>query len=187
MLRGYHSGYLGSLEFPERWRRRLRPSATTLAMRAASIPLRTFEDAWEGEAITNDLSGARARMRGLDAPERTPEDAADVFLRLCATHDFVLFEHYLADEAGHARDGDAAELALTTFDRFARRVVENKRDDLHVLVTSDHGNVEDLSTRSHTLHPVPVLYFGQSPEQVESIETVADVGTSILQLLGVEP
>ncbi|MDO9170716.1 MAG: hypothetical protein Q7W29_02680, partial [bacterium] len=29
-----------------------------------------------------------------------------------------------------------------------------------VLLTSDHGNLEDLSTRSHTRNPVPLLAWG---------------------------
>jgi phosphopentomutase len=53
-------------------------------------------------------------------------------------------------------------------------------------VCSDHGNVEDLSTRGHTLHPVPVLYFGAPLSEVESFSTVADVGRAVLRWLGAE-
>ena len=50
---------------------------------------------------------------------------------------------------------------------------------------SDHGNVEDLSTRSHTLHPVPVLYFGPPAREVEgALATVADVGARCPALAG---
>jgi phosphopentomutase len=31
-----------------------------------------------------------------------------------------------------------------------------------VVVTSDHGNLEDLSTRGHTRAPVPLLAFGRA-------------------------
>ncbi len=30
-----------------------------------------------------------------------------------------------------------------------------------LIVTSDHGNVEDLGTKSHTWNPVPTLLFGE--------------------------
>jgi len=175
-----------ALDFPQRLRRRFKPSATTLAMRAAGVGLRSFEHAHRGEAITNDLDGARARARGMAAPTRTPEEAAEIFLSVAAGYDFTLFEHYLADEAGHAQDFTAARQTLSAFDRFARAILENKPSSLHVLICSDHGNVEDLSTRSHTLNDVPVLYFGPSPQDLPAMGTVADVGRAILRLLHVE-
>ena len=65
-------------------------------------------------------------------------------------------------------------------DAFLRAVVATRPADARVLVCSDHGNVEDLSTRSHTLHPVPVLYFGPPAPELEALGTVADVGRAIL-------
>ncbi len=173
---------------PERARRKIRPSATTLAMAAGEVPLRTFDDARRAEGLTHDIHARLARGRGFDVPERSPEEAAEIFWRICGEAEFTLFEHYLADEAGHAQDFALAQEALCTFDAFARAVAVNRPRDAHVLVCSDHGNVEDLGTRSHTLHRVPALYFGPSAEAVVSqLQTVADVGLVILRLLGVEP
>lgn len=100
--------------------------------------------------------------------------------------DFTFFEHYLADEAGHARDFAAARKALDTFDAFARALLETRPAEARVLVCSDHGNVEDLSTRSHTLNPVPVLYFGPPAPELEALATVADVGRTVLRWLNAE-
>ncbi len=167
-------------------RRRMKPSAAKLAFAAADIPLRTLEDARAGDGLTHDITGAAARAYGLPAPERTPEEAAHVFWRMASHHDFTFFEHYLADEAGHAQDLDAALRALDTFDAFTRAVLAARPADARVLVCSDHGNVEDLSTRGHTLHPVPVLYFGPPAPEVEAFSTVADVGRAVLRWLGAE-
>lgn len=193
----YPAGYLDALKLPrrgstaaevvipERALRRIKPSATTLAMTAGRVPLRTLDDARAGEGLTNDIDGRRAASRGFQTPPRTSEQAADILLSLTREADFTLFEHYLADEAGHAQDFDAAEDALRTFDGLLRAVVEKKPEDLHVLVCSDHGNVEDLSLRSHTLNRVPVLYFGAAAEHVQrQLRTVADVGNVILELVG---
>ncbi|MFP2934537.1 metalloenzyme, partial [Pyxidicoccus sp. 3LG] len=136
--------------------------------------------------LTHDITGAAARAYGLPAPERTPEEAAAIFWRVAAEADFTFFEHYLADEAGHAQDLTAALAALDTFDAFTRSIVATRPAGARVLVCSDHGNVEDLSTRGHTLHPVPVLYFGPPSTEVESFSTVADVGRAVLGWLGVE-
>jgi hypothetical protein len=172
--------------FPPGVRRRLRPSASTLAFAAGEVPLRTLDDARAGEGLTHDITGAKARGRGLSVPQRTPEEAASVFWRVAEGMDFTFFEHYLADEAGHARDFGAALEALDTFDAFARAVVATRPPEARVLICSDHGNVEDLSTRSHTLNPVPVLYFGPTAPEVAALSTVADVGRTVLRWLDTE-
>ncbi|MBU8898206.1 metalloenzyme [Corallococcus sp. H22C18031201] len=166
--------------------RKVKPSAAKLAFAAGEEPLRTLDDARADDGLTHDITGEHARAYGLHAPERTPEQAAAVFWRIAAGADFTFFEHYLADEAGHARDMAAALAALDTFDAFARALVATRPDDARVLVCSDHGNVEDLSTRSHTIHPVPVLYFGPPEPDVETFSTVADVGRAVVRWLGVE-
>ncbi len=174
------------LTLPPAALRRLKASASTLAFAAADIPLRTLEDARAGLGLTHDITGERARARSLPAPHRSPAEAAAVFWRVAGEADFTFFEHYLADEAGHARDFAAAREALSTFDAFARAVISARPPDARVLVCSDHGNVEDLTTRSHTLNPVPVLYFGPPAPGLESLATVADVGRMVLRLLDVE-
>ena len=56
-----------------------------------------------------------------------------------------------------------------------------------VIVCSDHGNVEDLSTRGHTLNRVPVLYFGPTPREVlPRLRDVSDVGRVVLLLMGAQ-
>lgn len=172
--------------FPPGVAKRLRPSASTLAFSAGGVPLRTLDDARAGDGLTHDITGAHAHRMGLSVPQRTPEEAARIFWQVAEGVDFTFFEHYLADEAGHAQDFEAALAALDTFDAFARAVVALQPPDARVLICSDHGNVEDLSTRSHTLNPVPVLYFGPPAPEVEALATVADVGRTVLRWLDVE-
>ena len=194
----YPVAYLDALKLPRRpsdsapeftltpaTLRRMKASASTLAFMAGGVPLRTLEDARAGLGLTHDITGARAQSRSLAVPSRTPDEAAQVFWRVAGEADFTFFEHYLADEAGHAQDFAAAHEALDTFDAFARAVVATRPADARVLICSDHGNVEDLSTRSHTLNPVPVLYFGPPAPELESLATVADVGRAVLRWWGV--
>ena len=157
--------------------RHFKPSASTLAFRAGGVPLRLFP-----EGLPADIDGARARKRGFELPSRTAAEAAEVFWS-CAG-DFTLFEHFAADEASHERDVAGVEQALATFDAFARAVIASRPADVQVLVTSDHGNAEDLSTRSHTLAKVPLLAFGG--DALPALENVADVGRHVLRQLGVE-
>jgi hypothetical protein len=185
-VNGYPGAYLTALGLPHvptrvpdvvipaRAARRLKPSSTTLAFAAADVPLRTLDQVRAGEALTHDVTGARGRARGFDLPERTADEAAEIFWRAAERVDFTLFEHFLADEAGHAQDMTLAESALETFDAFARAVVRRRPADARVLVCSDHGNVEDLRTRNHTLAPVALLSFPPL-DGAAAPQTVADV------------
>ena len=118
-------------------------------------------------------------------PERTPEEAAAVLVRLAAEHRFTLYEHFIADRAGHEQDERAALDILSELARFVRTVlslVDLTRTT--VLLTSDHGNVEDLSTRNHTLNPVPTLAWGRDRETAaRCVRTLADITPTILQIL----
>ncbi len=168
-------------ELPAKLRRRLRPSASSLAMAAGATTFRTFDDLRGGRALTHDIDGATASKRAGPLPHRTAREAAEIFWALSA--DFTLFEHFLADEAGHLQDLQAAERALATFDAFAREVIATRPADCALLLCSDHGNVEDLSSRNHTTNQVAVLTFGVSERL--PFATVADVGRAALALLGV--
>ena len=53
-----------------------------------------------------------------------------------------------------------------------------------VVVTSDHGNLEDLSTRSHTRAPVPLLAFGRGARAfVEGARSLLDVAPRLISAL----
>jgi len=53
-----------------------------------------------------------------------------------------------------------------------------------VILTSDHGNIEDLSSRNHTLHAVPTIVWGAQRERIAAqIKTLADITPTIVALL----
>jgi hypothetical protein len=163
-------------------------AATTVAVEAAGLPFRTFEDLKEGRAVYHDFTNRFLIERGADIPPRTPEEAAAVLARLAAEHRFTFYEHFIADRAGHDRDEQAALNILTELARFVRAVlslVDLSRTT--VLLTSDHGNVEDLSTRNHTLNSVPTFAWGHARETAaRRVRTLADITPTILDILSTE-
>ena len=187
----YPVAYLRALGFPcqgePEWeippRRRVRASATTVAFSAApGARLATWEDARRGEALTPDLTAARANRMGAGVAPRSPEEAAAIAVRLALSHDLVLFEFFETDEAGHARSMEQALDCLRRLDRFLRAVVAALGPGDSLVVTSDHGNLEDLSTRSHTLAPVPVLAFGPAAERIDVVSDLTRVAPLLLEL-----
>lgn len=168
-------------------RRRARAAAGMLAFAAAAGRFRTWEDAARGEALTHDLTGARANGFGAALPPRTAEGAAEILLRLSSEHELTVFEFFETDEAGHARSMAQALEALERLDRFLRALVAGLAPGDSLVVTSDHGNVEDLRTRNHTLAQVPVLGFGPAAEEVGAVQDLTGVAPLLLRLAGGQP
>jgi 2,3-bisphosphoglycerate-independent phosphoglycerate mutase len=164
--------------------RRLRYGAITLHALQAGIPLRTVADLAAGRAVYHDLINARARERGADVPVITPEAAGRHLAGIAAGHAFTLFEMFETDLAGHGRV-DGAVAILERLDRFLGAVLEQV--DLAttlVLLTSDHGNVEDAQTRGHTANPVPALLAGAGREDAAAhLHAITDVAPVCLALL----
>jgi 2,3-bisphosphoglycerate-independent phosphoglycerate mutase len=160
-------------------------SATTVAVEAAGIPFRTVEDLRAGRAVFHDFTNRLAVERGEDVPLRTPEEAAAVLARVASEHRFTLYEHFITDRAGHAQDFEAATTALRELARFVRAVLADVGlERTTVMLTSDHGNVEDLSTRNHTLNAVPTLAWGPGRERVRRrVRTLADITPAVVELL----
>lgn len=53
-----------------------------------------------------------------------------------------------------------------------------------VILTSDHGNIEDLSTRNHTLNQVPTIVWGADKELIaKRIKSLADITPAIVETL----
>lgn len=160
-------------------------SATTAAVEAASLPFRTVEDLRRGLAVFHDFTNRQLIARGEDVEELTPEEAAKILARVASVQSFTLYEYFLTDRAGHAQDMKLALQTLGELARFVRAVLESV--DLlrtNVILTSDHGNVEDLSTKNHTLNAVPTLAWGPNRERVQKrVRTLADITPSIVELL----
>jgi hypothetical protein len=163
-------------------RRRARASATTVAFAAGGGRFRTWGDARAGRALTHDVTGARANGYGAGLPPRTPGEAAAILLGLAREHALTLFEYFETDEAGHARSMERALEALERVDRMLRALREGLRPGDSLVVASDHGNVEDLSSRNHTRNPVPVLAFGPAADEVAGVRDLTGLAPLLRRL-----
>jgi 2,3-bisphosphoglycerate-independent phosphoglycerate mutase len=160
-------------------------SATTAAVEAADMNFRTVEDLIEGNAVYQDFTNRLLIERGEAVSERSPVEAATVLANIAAKHEFTLYEYFITDKIGHAQDMAAARLVLPELAGFIRHLLTAlDLDRTTVILTSDHGNIEDLSSRNHTLHDVPTIIWGAERERVASrIRSLADITPSIVDLL----
>jgi hypothetical protein len=178
---GFHSRLLNA--YPEsyfdaiRSGRRLH-SAIPLAFDQARIPLATEQDLIRGDAISADFTGRgwRTRLRYTDTPVLTPHQAGKRMADLALRNDFTVLDHWPTDYAGHFGEMRGAVRLLETLDCVLGGVAGAMAGtDLCVVITSDHGNIEDLSVRGHTRNPVPALVLG--PPDIR--KTIADRMTDL--------
>ena len=150
-------------DFPRE--RQLLFSATTVANLAARLPFFTLDDVKAGRSIYQEFTNAELIEMGFDVPPLTPAEAGRVLARQCRRHDFTLYEYFQTDKAGHSQDLDRCCDQLRRLDAFLTALLEELAEDLAgdtlVLLTSDHGNLEDISTKRHTTNPIPLLAWGQ--------------------------
>jgi hypothetical protein len=164
-------------------------SSIPLALTNAGISLFTHEDYFAGRALSADFTGEgwREFLGFPDAPVFEPEAAGVNLGRLAKEYDFSFFEYWASDYAGHKQDMDWAVRQLETFDGVLKGLLAEWQDeDGLILLTSDHGNLEDLSTRRHTNATVPLLLIGEAKyrEIFEKVTRLTDIAPAINALLG---
>jgi 2,3-bisphosphoglycerate-independent phosphoglycerate mutase len=138
-------------------------AAIPLAAVYAGLHLHDIDDLRAGKALSADFTalGWRSHLKLPGIPILTPVQAGQRLAQLAQGNDFSLFEYWLSDYAGHRQDMHAALEILETFDQVLDGLLQAWDDSSGlILLTSDHGNMEDLSTRRHTLNPVPALLVG---------------------------
>ncbi len=160
-------------------------SATTAAVEAAQIPFRTIDDLNNGAAIFMDFTNRLLIARGESVTLQTPDEAAAVLSAVVREHRFTLYEYFITDKMGHAQDKDGAQRVILELAAMIRGLLERlDHDRTTVILTSDHGNVEDLSTRNHTLNAVPTIVWGAKRRLVaDRIQCLADITPAILEVL----
>lgn len=158
----YRQEYLDRMLDPEE--RLHRPSVTSVMTMSAGLEFRTVEHYNNGLGVYHDITGRIIRESGYDAELITPEQAAERLYSISRAYDFTLFEHFMTDIVGHAMDMDMAVGVIEVLDRFLGSLTELvDPDEDTVLITSDHGNIEDITVRTHTLNPVPTIILGRVP------------------------
>ncbi|NIT36679.1 MAG: hypothetical protein GTN49_09290 [candidate division Zixibacteria bacterium] len=142
-----------------------------------------------GEAVYFDLTGRYAKRRGDDVRLMTPARSGEALSRITLAHDFTLYEYFLTDFAGHRQNMGRAVRYLEDVDAALGAVLKYYDLERYLLIlTSDHGNVEDLSTRSHTTNPVPLVAAGPGHEGFASrCDDVMDVARAVFEYFGVDP
>jgi hypothetical protein len=138
-------------------------SAVPLAFAAAGYPFFNTDDLRAGRALSADFTGEgwRTELKVPDAPVYSLPAAGAKLAELARTRSFSFFEHWPTDVAGHRGTLAEARQVLERFDAVLGGLLAAWDDEAGLIViTSDHGNLEDLSHTHHTLNQVPTFVIG---------------------------
>ncbi|MFQ5741092.1 MAG: hypothetical protein ACE5JX_18985 [Acidobacteriota bacterium] len=162
-----------------------RVSVTTSACLSAGLRLRTLDDLRAGQAVYQDFTHHYLQSKGWDVELLSPEQAGANLAALCRQYDFTLYEYFITDLTGHSCDWDRGLRVAENLERFLLSVLQHLNLDHQTLVlSSDHGNYEDFSVRTHTLNPVYTICWG--PRRVElagSIRSIQNITPALVRLL----
>jgi 2,3-bisphosphoglycerate-independent phosphoglycerate mutase len=161
--------------------RRLRRSASVVLAESAGMPLRGMEQLRAGAALTWDIERDRF-ARGDERVETISAVSAGRQLgELAWRHELTLFETFFTDLAGHRREGfDPAE-AVRRIDALLAGVLESAaRRGVTVVLTSDHGNLEEGASTRHTRNRVPLLAVGPRAADFATADSLLDVAPVLL-------
>lgn len=162
--------------------RKLRLGCSTLTALAAGARIPDLDDLWAGRAVLWDITHeVAAQHLDYDLPIVPPEEAGRRLARLADDYDLVLYESFLTDLAGHRRV--EAEWVLPRLDAFLGSVLDHRSPETTLVLSSDHGNLEDVSTKAHTANPVPLLVVGPAAEHFQEATAITDVTPAVLAAL----
>jgi hypothetical protein len=162
--------------------RRFKSVTTVMAL---SVPesISTISDLADDNAVLQDLTRETIQDRYPDIHIIDPEDAARHLFDLARGYDFTLFEYFQTDVAGHSMDYERACAVLREYDAFLSTLIRyTTAAGITLVMTSDHGNIEDMSERGHTRNPVPFIAFGPGEEQIRAkVKSLVDVTPALLE------
>jgi 2,3-bisphosphoglycerate-independent phosphoglycerate mutase len=138
-------------------------SAIPMAIHAAGIKLMTAEDLQAGQAMSPDFTGEGwSSQPGFPpAPIYSHHEAGQQLARLSRNYSLAWFDYWISDVAGHRGDEEQVIRLLETLDEVIGGLIHawDMEKDL-IILTSDHGNLENLKARGHTTNHVPALLIG---------------------------
>ncbi|EOQ87657.1 metalloenzyme domain protein [Leptospira yanagawae serovar Saopaulo str. Sao Paulo = ATCC 700523] len=171
-------------------------SASTLVQLASGRPLKNFEDLRGERGLYMDLTHEIMGTLGIDMlksgdpllEKRDPYLLGTKCFQRFSHYQLTLYEYFLTDKVGHAMDWEKAEKVIHNLELFFKGLLttmDPKKDLL--IVSSDHGNMEDLSQKNHTENPAATILYGKDADRfAENIHSLADIVPEVYKTFGLE-
>ena len=157
----------------------------SLSCLLSGVSFRNSNDLQRGKAISADISNMRWITKlNYKLPLVKPETAVKRLLRLTGKNHFTLFEFFYTDHLCHGRMQNEFFYYYNILDQFLYYLITTLPEEITLLICSDHGNIEDLSIKSHTRNPALGITAGKYARFLsENIKSLDNIKGSILSIL----
>jgi len=160
-------------------------SVTSIMNWKAGLKFFNFENLRAEKCIYHDFTNRELIRKKFRVPKFSAEKAGEILAQASNSFDFLLYEYFKTDRAGHKQDFTQAAHLLIELEKFIFAVLKNVNlTETMLVVTSDHGNIEDVSLKTHTKNPLPLMVWGdRKKEMLDGVESILSVTQRILEIL----
>ncbi|MDH4200186.1 MAG: hypothetical protein OEV66_07375 [Spirochaetia bacterium] len=164
-------------------------SASTMMQTGSGQRLLSVDDLLEEKSIFMDITNWFLRKElGYKVPEILPDESGRRLVRLASDYNLVVFEYFFPDKYGHDSEINDVEFIVDHLEGFLKGIWEELDPSRQlVVVSSDHGNFEDLSIPVHTHNMIPAIFYGCGQSLAPSfVREIYDVPRFLLSLKKIE-
>jgi len=183
LLNAYPQAYFDAIS-----RRRRSYSVFPFIEVSSGQGLFTVADLRAGRAISPNFTNQdwRDQLNITDLPLMTQREAGQHITTLAQEYTFSFIDHWPTDHIGHRGTLETAVKQLEHIDAVLAGILSNwDYENGLLIITSDHGNIEDLSQRRHTENPVPTILIGRDHAHLAPhIHDLTDIAKVVKQFLG---
>jgi hypothetical protein len=182
LITPYPQGYFDAINSGKRLL-----SSVPLAATSAGLSLMTADDLRAGRAVSPGFTGQGWRdfLGYNDIPLISLAEAGKQIANIARNYDFSFFEHWPSDRSGHRGSFEEAIEHLEMIDRVFEGIFDawDEANDL-LIITSDHGNIEEKNHRLHSRNPVPTILFGRDHARlIDKIHDLSDIASVVRKFL----
>ncbi|VAX22189.1 Phosphoglyceromutase [hydrothermal vent metagenome] len=161
-----------------------RINVTSVMSMDSKMRFNDINDLKKENAISAEITNRRwVEKLNYDITIIKPEKAAQRLLNIASKNDFTLFEYFHSDHVGHGRLASEKEQLLSDLDQYLYYILTNIDKKITLLICSDHGNLEDMSVKGHTLNPALGISAGNNAEYLmRNITHLYDIKPAIMEL-----
>jgi 2,3-bisphosphoglycerate-independent phosphoglycerate mutase len=125
-------------------------------------------------------------------PEMSAEEIWQVYEAHALDYDFTVLNYANGDMVGHTGMMDASIQSVKKLDEVVAKTIEYcERNNIHLLITADHGNCEEMGTpenpkTAHTTNFVPFWYIKDGVViPTKPSGWLANIAPTILEIMGI--
>jgi len=174
VLNAYPPQYFTALE-----QRKIRMSAFAFMQTMNGHGMHTATDLANNLGFPSLLTFSRLEFFGVPIPNKSPKEAVQLLIDLFKDLDLGIIEYFALDYLGHDQKMDSVITRIYEISEFLSEL-KTYQEELAIVICADHGNVEDCSSKSHTLNQVPIIVNQKINFLPSSITEIKQILTQFL-------